>query len=97
MNYEASRLRQLAQALDFLEALNGFDYQVRLDEIKVDWITGRSCNGFKEMSAAIAEVVSERYQGLRLEAIAKAEKRVAELRRQLAEAVPSESERTTHE
>lgn len=77
---ESIYLRQLADAIDYLDALKGFDYQVRGDEIRIEWTTGGACAGYKEMSRAIGRVVSERYQGLRLEAIAAAENRVAELR-----------------
>jgi hypothetical protein len=83
MNVESIRLRQLADALEYLDALTGFDYQVRGDEIRVEWTTGGACVGYKEMTKAIARVVSERYEGLRLEAITAAEKRVAELRAEL--------------
>ena len=82
---EALKLRILADAIDTLEALNKFDYQVRGNEIRIEWTTGRSCSGYQEMSKAIAEIVSERYEGLRLEAITKAEKQVAILRAQLSE------------
>lgn len=84
MTLEPTNLRRLAAAIEFLEALNSFDYQVRGDEIRIEWLTGSSCAGYAEMRKAIAQVVTERYQGLRLEAIAAAEKQVAELRAELA-------------
>jgi TRAP-type uncharacterized transport system substrate-binding protein len=84
MNMESTYLRQLAAAIDDLDALKGFDYQVRGDEIRIEWTTGGACAGYHEMRKAIAQVVSERYQGLRIEAITAAEKRVAYLRAELS-------------
>jgi len=84
LTIEAMTLRQLASAIDYLEALKGFDYQVGGNEIRIEWITGGACNGYDEMRKAIAAVVSARYQGLRLEAITEAENRVAALREELS-------------
>lgn len=63
---ESIYLRQLADAIDELDALKSFDYQVRGDEINIEWTTGGSCNGYQQMRKAIARVVSERYQGCAL-------------------------------
>lgn len=92
MSYESTRLRQLAEAIDRLSVLKSFDYQVRGDQVRVEWQTGASCNGYKEMSHDIAVIVAEGYDALRLEAINRAEQRVAACRQALAEEQGSSSE-----
>lgn len=85
MNNESLKLRLLAEAIDRLEALQKFQYQVPVNEFQVSWNTGSAVAGYREMSVDIATIVGERYQGLRLEAIAKAEKEVALRRSALGE------------
>src|SRR5689334_2112824 len=81
---EAIRLRQLAAAIEQYELLKGFDFKVAGgSDVRVEWRLGASCPGYKEMAAAISEVVSERYEELRGEAMSRAAAKIQAARIEL--------------
>jgi hypothetical protein len=83
---EAIALRHLAEAIDHVEMLKLFTYQVQFqDDVRVTWGTGASCSGYKEMSLAISRIVSEGFDALRTEAITRAEAFIETRRKELAE------------
>jgi len=77
---ESSKLRQLANAIDELELLKGFLYEIPENEVRVTWHSASSCPGYKEMAAGISSIVAEGIAVFRAEAIKRAEQEVARCR-----------------
>ena len=83
MSKESLLMRDLAHAIDTLEAMVAFDYTPT--KVSLSWDIGNATVGFKELSSAIAGVVADNWGVLRDEAILRQMLKVEELRKQLAD------------
>ncbi|HOW46113.1 MAG TPA: hypothetical protein P5305_01495 [Rubrivivax sp.] len=89
MSNETQLLRQLAQAIDDLEAMVSFmpdkpDFKVQVPELEVSWSTGCATRGYAELRAGMRRVIGARWLELRDEAIAAKAMEIDRLRQELA-------------
>lgn len=77
------------EAVRALNAMKMFKINVQHSTVDVGWSQGSACGGYKELSAAISAVVSDRWNELRDEAVARAEAQVQLARKQLSNTLRS--------
>lgn len=87
--------KNYSSAVYALEAMKLFACNVRGSRVDVGWSQGSATAGYKELAAAISEVVSERWDELRNEAIARAEKEVERAHEQLVAGLTETDDRGT--
>lgn len=86
---------QYSRAVYTLDAMKLFGINVQHSRVDVGWQQGSATAGYKELAAAISEVVSDRWDELRNEAIARAEKKVEQAHENLVTGLTETDDRGT--
>lgn len=85
---EAWQAERLAYALRQLEELKSFGHPADFDEtMSLTWVRGSATRGYKELSKAMASIVSARWSEIRDAAIKAAEAAVADARSELQQSL----------
>lgn len=74
---------EYARVSRYVETLKLFTTPVQGSEVKVEWRNGASLGGYKELSEAIGEIVSEGWEALKAEAVRRAEAKLAKAEEEL--------------
>lgn len=75
----ALRLRIAAEVIERLERAEGWcvDSKIAANDVRVTWAFGGACLGHKELCEAVSEIVGERIEEFRAEAIRRLKARAA--------------------
>lgn len=80
---------ELTRAINEVEALKLFPICAENCEMFLTWSNGSALGGYKELSAAMSIIVSERWSEIRDEAIRRAEVRLEKAREGMRSALPT--------